>query len=122
MKKQPKYSPEVIGRAVRMGGGAASDYSSQWAAIESVAGKTGCTLETLRRQVRQQDRDAGQRPVPTTAEKERINSSTRMFPAQADKPCRRCAVNEWAEDVQAVSCLVAHLDHAPGFERAVLHA
>ncbi len=34
MKKQPKYSPEVIERAVRMVSEAASEYSSQWAAIE----------------------------------------------------------------------------------------
>jgi transposase len=29
MKKQPKYSPEIIERAVRMVGEAASEYSSQ---------------------------------------------------------------------------------------------
>jgi transposase-like protein len=73
MKKQPKYSPEVIERAVRMVGEAASEYSSQWAAIESIAAKIGCTPETLRRWVRQRERDTGQRPGPTTAEEERIN-------------------------------------------------
>jgi transposase-like protein len=52
MKKQPRYSPEVIGRAVRMVGEVASEYSSQWAAIESIAAKIGCTPETLRRWVR----------------------------------------------------------------------
>lgn len=41
MKKRPKYSPEVIDRAVRMVGEAASEYSSQWAAIESIAAKIG---------------------------------------------------------------------------------
>ena len=35
MKKQPKYSPEVIERAVRMVSEAASEYESQWAAIEA---------------------------------------------------------------------------------------
>jgi hypothetical protein len=39
MKKQPKYSPEVIERAVRMVSEAASEYSSQWAAIEFIAAK-----------------------------------------------------------------------------------
>ena len=33
MKKQPKYSPGVIERAVRMVSEAASEYESQWAAI-----------------------------------------------------------------------------------------
>jgi hypothetical protein len=37
MKKQPKYSPEVIERAVRMVSGALSEYSSQWVATESIA-------------------------------------------------------------------------------------
>ncbi|MCS0611703.1 IS3 family transposase [Massilia kyonggiensis] len=77
MKKQPKYSPEVIERAVRMVSEAASEYSSQWTAIESIAAKIGCTPETLRRWVRQQERDTGQRPGPTTAEEERIKALER---------------------------------------------
>ncbi|MFN3789842.1 IS3 family transposase [Massilia sp.] len=77
MKKQPKYSPEVIERAVRMVSEAASEYESQWAAITSIAAKIGCTPETLRRWVRQQERDAGQRPGPTTAEEERIEALER---------------------------------------------
>ncbi|WP_156895495.1 IS3 family transposase [Massilia putida] len=77
MKKQPKYSPEVIERAVRMVSEAASEYNSQWAAIESIAAKIGCTPETLRRWVRQQERDTGQRPGPTTAEEERIKALER---------------------------------------------
>ena len=37
------------------------DYSSQWAAIQSIALKLGCTPETLRRWVRQAEVDSGQR-------------------------------------------------------------
>ena len=77
MKKQPKYSPEVIERAVRMVSEAGSEYESQWAAITSIAAKIGCTPETLRRWVRQQERDTGQRPGPTTAEEERIKALER---------------------------------------------
>ena len=62
MKKQPKYSPEVIERAVRMVSEAASEYRSQWAAIEAIAAKIGCTPETLRRWVRQQERDKDRKP------------------------------------------------------------
>ncbi|MFC3470129.1 hypothetical protein ACFOHT_09695 [Massilia oculi] len=43
---------------------AASEYESQWAAITSIAAKIGCTPETLRRWVRQQERDSDQRPGP----------------------------------------------------------
>ena len=44
---------------------ASSKYESQWAAITSIVSKIGCTPETLRRWVRQQERDAAQRPGPT---------------------------------------------------------
>jgi transposase len=77
MKKQPKYSPEVIERAVRMGSEAGSQSKSQWAAITSIAAKIGCTAETLRRWVRQQERDTGQRPGPTTAEDEHVKALER---------------------------------------------
>ena len=77
MKKQPKYSPEVMERAVRMVGEAASEYGSLWAAIVSIAAKICCTPETLRRWVRQQERDTGQRPGPTTAEGERVKALER---------------------------------------------
>ena len=53
MRKSPKFSPEVIERAVRMVFDAKDQYPSQWAAIESIAGKIGCTGETLRKWVRQ---------------------------------------------------------------------
>jgi hypothetical protein len=43
-----------------------------WAAISSVAAQIGCTPESLRRRVRQSERNEGQRPGLTTSEKERI--------------------------------------------------
>ena len=52
MKKLGKYSPEVRERAVRMLLEHESEHSSQWAAIVSIAGKIGCTPETLRKWVR----------------------------------------------------------------------
>jgi transposase len=77
MKKQPKYSPEVIERGVRTVSEAGSQYESQWAAITSIAAKIGCTPETLRRWVRQQERDTGQRPRPASAEEERVKALER---------------------------------------------
>jgi transposase-like protein len=49
-----------------------SEHDSQWAAISSISAKFGCTSETLRRWVRQAERDRGLRPGATTAEAERI--------------------------------------------------
>jgi len=42
-----KYSPEVRERAVRMVSEHRADYPSQWAAIQSIAAKIGCTPQTL---------------------------------------------------------------------------
>jgi transposase-like protein len=55
----------------------AAEYDSQWAAIVSIAAKMGCTAETLRRWVRQSERDTGTRTGPTTAESERIKALER---------------------------------------------
>src|SRR5678815_6012791 len=77
MRKSPKYSPEVTERAVRMVFEAKDQYASQWAAIESIAAKIGCTAETLREWVRQGERDGGARPGPTTAEQQRIKELER---------------------------------------------
>ena len=76
-KTAASYSPGVRERAVRLvleGGG---DHATQWAAIDSVASKIGCTTETLRKWVRQAERDGGQRPGPTSAERERIKALER---------------------------------------------
>jgi len=77
MRKSPKYSPEVIERAVRMVFDAKDQYPSQWAAIESIAAKIGCKGETLRKWVRQGERDSGVRAGPTTAEQQRIKELER---------------------------------------------
>jgi transposase-like protein len=53
------------------------EHPTQWAAINSVAAKIGCTAETLRKWVRQAECDGGQRPGPTTAERERIKGLER---------------------------------------------
>ena len=56
---------------------AKDQYPSQWAAIESIASKIGCTGETLRKWVRQGERDSGVRPGATTAEQQRIKELER---------------------------------------------
>ena len=77
MRKSPKYSPEVVERAVRMVFEAKDQYPSQWAAIESIASKIGCTAETLRKWVRQGERDSGVRPGATSGEQQRIKELER---------------------------------------------
>ncbi len=45
------------------------EHESQWATIVSVAGKIGCTPETLRTWVRRAEVDAGRRPGLTSDER-----------------------------------------------------
>ena len=77
MGRPSKYSREVRERAVRMVAERAPEYESEWAAMCSIAGKLGCAPETLRKWVRQAERDAGKRPGPTSAEVERIKELER---------------------------------------------
>jgi transposase len=52
-------------------------HDSQWAAITSIAEKIGCTAETLRKWVRQAERDQGTLPGLTTEERQRLKELER---------------------------------------------
>ena len=77
MGRASRYSPEVRERAVRMVFEHQGEHESQWAAMASIASKIGCTAETLRKWVRQAERDTGQRAGLTTDEKQRLEELER---------------------------------------------
>ncbi|WP_425307073.1 IS3 family transposase [Escherichia coli] len=78
MTKKTRFSPEVRQRAVRMVLESQGEYDSQWAAICSIAPKTGCTPETLRVWVRRYERDTGGGDGGlTTAERQRLKELER---------------------------------------------
>jgi transposase-like protein len=53
------------------------EHASQWAAINSIAAKIGCSGETLRNWIRHSERDQGMRGGPTTDERERTKALER---------------------------------------------
>ena len=77
MARPSRYSREVQERAVRMVREHGPEHPSQWAAIQSIAAKLGCTSETLRRWVRQDERDQGRRSGLTTDERQRLKELER---------------------------------------------
>ena len=77
MNKSTRYSPEVRERAVRLVFEHEREYSSQWSAIQSIAGKMGCSAETLRKWVRRAETDAGRREGLTTEDRDRIKQLER---------------------------------------------
>ena len=78
MARRSRYSTEVRERFVRLVREHGPEYPSQWAAITSIASKAGCTAETLRKWVRQGERDAGVRGGLTTDERLRLLSTNSL--------------------------------------------
>jgi len=70
--KTSKFTPELRERAVRMVLEHRADHSSQWATIESIAPKIGCTPQTLLKWIQRTEIDQGTRDGVTTAERERV--------------------------------------------------
>jgi len=77
MNKLTRFPKEVLVRAIRMVFEHTEEHSSQWATIQSIAGKIGMSPETLRKWVRQAERDGGLRPGLTTDERSRLKELER---------------------------------------------
>ena len=77
MNRTKKFSPEVRERAVRLVLEHRDQHPSRWAAVTSIAGKIGCTPQTLLSWVKQAEIDAGTRDGVTTAEARRVKELER---------------------------------------------
>jgi len=76
-RRRTPYPTEMRERAIRMVLDHQDEYSSQWAAIGSVAEKLSINRETLRLWVRRAETDEGKRPGVTTDEREKIRTLER---------------------------------------------
>jgi transposase len=83
----PTFSPEVQERSVRMVWEHEGEYASRWEAIRSIAGKMGCSAETLRKWLLQSEVDAGRRGGVSSAEQARVKELERE-----NRELRRAAI------------------------------
>ncbi|MBZ6398143.1 MAG: IS3 family transposase [Pantoea sp.] len=77
MTKHNRFPPEVRQRAIRMVLENQNTYNSQWAAICSIAPKIGCTPETLRIWIRQQEPVDDEQNALTASERQRLKELER---------------------------------------------
>src|SRR5918997_619830 len=77
MGRATRYPPELRERAMRLVREHRDEHPSEWATIQSVAGKLGLTAETLRKWLRRDEVDRHERPGVTSAERERIRELER---------------------------------------------
>ena len=77
MARRSRFSQEVRERAVRMVLEHRAEYGSQWEAMCSIAGKIGCSPESLRKWVRQTEVDSGRRDGVSSDEQARVKELER---------------------------------------------
>jgi transposase len=76
-KTSKPYSPEFRERAVRLLLEHRDEHQSEAAALTEITSKLGCSPDSLRVWMRQAQRDGGERPGQTTADRDRIKQLER---------------------------------------------
>src|SRR5919112_4878984 len=77
MTRATRYPSELRERAIRLVREHRDEHASEWAAIQSIAGKLGMRPETVRLWLRRDEVDHHQRPGVTSSERERVRELER---------------------------------------------
>ena len=119
MKKSPKFSPEVRERAVHMVAEARGEYPSQWATIESIAAKIGCTAQTLSNWVHQHERWAAAAWVGTGPSFLRLPVRTVWggYPSHCGRRAKPCPAPALADDLSPIERIDPTPAHRVGRSR-----
>jgi transposase len=77
MTRAIRYPAELRERAIRLVREHRDEHASEWAAIQSIAGKLGMRPETVRLWLRRDEVDHHQRPGVTSSERQRVRELER---------------------------------------------
>lgn len=109
METTMRYSDEVRERALWVVAEQQAEHGLQWAAIRSIRAKLDCAAESLRRRVRQAERNRGYRTRMRSSERERLKAPERDN-RELKRTMRSCATLRLSGARPPTEVMVAFVD------------